>query len=366
MEKIQTKWLVLLHVVIFFFGVSAWLGINSTYVQLPLLVEVAPEQWSLPSFIVISIQIANIGPILYTTLQNRKLCKDSTLIGVILLIGLIGVLLFGFLYEKTAIVFGKERSVSILVLVFALALVGCTSSVLFMPYMGRFKEIYLVTYLIGEGASGLVPSIIALIQGVGGNTICVPSSSSETRFEEYTPPPRFGVQTFYNIIFVVFCLSLIAYLLLEFFPVFKHEYSTVSIDHGNNYLYNTQKESEKNTEELKKLSSFNYAFLLILLGMICTLVNGFFPSVQSYSCLPYGNVAYHLAVTLSQISNPLACFLAFFIPYKSIRTISYLTLFSMIFVVYLLFTTFMHPPPLRGTNLGVILVVSILTEFLKT
>ena len=38
--------------------------------------------------------------------------------------------------------------------------------------MGVFKDIYLNSYLVGEGMSGFVPSIAALIQGVGGNPYC--------------------------------------------------------------------------------------------------------------------------------------------------------------------------------------------------
>lgn len=48
------------------FGLGAWIGINGIYVQLPLLVNKAPEGWSLPAYMVMLVQIANLGPILYT------------------------------------------------------------------------------------------------------------------------------------------------------------------------------------------------------------------------------------------------------------------------------------------------------------
>ena len=48
------------------FGIGAWIGINGIYVQLPLLVNTAPEGWSLPAHMVMLVQIANLGPILYT------------------------------------------------------------------------------------------------------------------------------------------------------------------------------------------------------------------------------------------------------------------------------------------------------------
>ncbi len=43
------------------FGVGAWISINGLWVELPLLVQALPEGWSLPSFMSIIIQIANIG-----------------------------------------------------------------------------------------------------------------------------------------------------------------------------------------------------------------------------------------------------------------------------------------------------------------
>lgn len=48
------------------FGLGAWIGVNGVYVQLPLLVHDAPEGWSLPAHMVMLVQFANLGPILYT------------------------------------------------------------------------------------------------------------------------------------------------------------------------------------------------------------------------------------------------------------------------------------------------------------
>ena len=48
------------------FGLGAWIGINGIYVQLPLLVNTSPEGWTLPAYMVMLVQIANLGPILYT------------------------------------------------------------------------------------------------------------------------------------------------------------------------------------------------------------------------------------------------------------------------------------------------------------
>ena len=59
---------------------------------------------------------------------------------------------------------GAERSTMLFVFVFLLSLVDCTSSVLFLPYMGLYRDVYLNSYLVGEGMSGFIPSIAALAQ----------------------------------------------------------------------------------------------------------------------------------------------------------------------------------------------------------
>lgn len=360
------------------FGIGTWIGINSTYLQLPLLVASAPEGWSLPSFIVIVIQLANIGPILYTIIQKyspRKM-NDSYLIYGLYAIGIAGALLMSFFYDQTVLVGSVERSVPLLAVVFLLALVGCTSSVLYMPYMGRFKDIYLITYLIGEGLSGFLPSIVALIQGVGGNAECIESANSTVEnphFESWTPPPRFGTFEFFLFVFGVFILSAVAFLFLDKHKVSKQEYAAVVIRNGNHYEYEEKRahscvdepmtgSGEDVVQKLSKSSvtTCQYYYLLILLTIVCLFGNGILPSIQSYSCLPYGNVAYHLTVTLSSIANPVACFLAVFLPHHTVRRISVLFLLGSLIGVYGMTTAVMSPkPPLMGSAWGEALVVSI-------
>lgn len=59
------------------------------------------------------------------------------------------------------------------------------------------------------------------------------------------------------------------------------------------------------------------AFIYILVAFVNALTNGVLPSVQTYSCLSYGPVAYHLSATLSSMANPLVCFLSMFLQLRS-------------------------------------------------
>ncbi|CRK91639.1 CLUMA_CG005291, isoform A [Clunio marinus] len=351
----------LVDVLAVFFGVGTWIGINSTYVQLPLLVNATPEGWNLASYIVIIIQIGNIGPLLYTLLQKIAPIKDSFIIYFLLAIGIIAGFCMAFLYPITAEILGAERSLAIFVNVFLFALVGCTSSVLFMPYFGRFRDIYLVTYLIGEGLSGFLPGVLALIQGVGGNDQCI---KTDTGIERFSPPPRFGTQTFFLVVSSLFIASFVSFFLLDQLKIVRNEYAeSVTIGHGNTYEYNVKQPKAGDDEvptkpEGKQLSDKNYRGLLVLLGVVCMFSNAIFPSIMSFGTLPYGNIAYHLAVTLSSIANPVACFIAVFVTNTSIRNIIALCVITIPFATYSMTTAVMSPnPPLMNKVMGEILVV---------
>ena len=91
--------------------------------------------------------------------------SDNICILILLLIGTTSSFLLSAFWDETTIIGGVEHSTWLFVLVFFLSLVDCTSSVLFLPFMAIFRDIYLNSYLIGEGMSGFIPSIVALAQG---------------------------------------------------------------------------------------------------------------------------------------------------------------------------------------------------------
>lgn len=412
----------LVDVLAILFGISAWITVNGMFVQLPLMVQTQPEGWNLPSYISVIIQIANVGPVLYSISQKLfpGKIKDSWIIYVILILGSAASLLMAFFYHKTSIIHDSEYSTALFALTFFGALVGCTSSVLFMPFMGNFLEIYLISYFIGEGLSGFLPSAVALIQGIGGNPVCIPESENSSVLVPYTEPPRFSTEAFFFFLFFMMTLSTISFFLLNNLRFCQSERTdsqtrsqTLSMKYSqtvegsrnsrassHNTVFTVREDVEilmKDPETSKmhsklsatdentnrhgntgvkcdavstpisqpsadmrqsSLSQTVYIYFLLLAAWVCMFANGIFPSIQSYSCLPYGNVAYHLSVTLGSMANPMACFLAFFYPYSSVRTISILTSLSTIITGYIMTTAFLSPvPPLVNTIGGEFLVV---------
>ena len=79
----------------------------------------------------------------------------------------------------------------------------------------------------GEGLSGLIPGLLGLAQGVGGDAICVNTSLNDNDTEyglipEY-PPARFSVEVFFFCLFLLICISGIAFTLLHFAPFSQPE-----------------------------------------------------------------------------------------------------------------------------------------------
>ncbi|XP_017026894.1 solute carrier family 52, riboflavin transporter, member 3-A [Drosophila kikkawai] len=349
-----------------FFGIGTWLGVNGTFIQLPLLVDEAPEGWSLPSYLSVMVQIGNLGPLLYTAIQkySPKKLNDGWTIHGVLLVGAISCLLTAFFYNRTAPVNGTDHSVALFVLTCFTALNACTSSVLFMPYMGRFKEQYMVTYFIGEGLSGLLPSVTALIQGIGESGECTLVNVTETGdpiYELLKTPPRFDTRVFFLILFGLMVLSYVGYTLLNSLPVARREYAQVTVTEGNKYVYG-EADNQQQAVKVEKLSKGQYTYLLLLIGAISLFSNGMFGSIQSYSSAPYGSKAYHLAATLSVIANPVACFMAMFLHFTSLRLITILSILAGLLTSYVFTTAALSPlPPLHDQTVGAVLVVTAWT-----
>lgn len=243
---------------------------------------------------------------------------------------------------------------------FVTALVGCTSSVLFMPYMRNYREIYLVSYLVGEGLSGFIPSTVALIQGVGSNQGCVNVTKPDSNHLEFIPAssdPRFSSQIFFIFIGTLLCLSFFSFVGLNILPVALGERVKLPSSMETLPTDTTAPPSYK-TNSGWKMPKHTYYYLLVMMAVICLLGNGTLPSIQSYSCLPYGSVAYHLTVTLASIAGPLAMSLGFFIQTPEVKLLNILTAISLVLSGFVLYLAAKSPnPPLQHSWMGEFMVV---------
>ena len=200
------------------FALSTWLDINGVWVELPLIVNQAPEGWALPSYLTLAIAISNIGPliiILFKIIFKERL-NERIFIYIEIIVGIISCALIAEYWNKTSYFAGQQRSVFFIILVFLLGTLDTTSTVTYADYMKRYNSKLLNALYLGESLTSLIPSILASIQGVGGEAICRENST----YPEYSAP-RFSVQVYFWIFVGLIFLSLVAFLILEFSNIAK-------------------------------------------------------------------------------------------------------------------------------------------------
>ncbi|KAL4617126.1 riboflavin transporter 2-like [Arapaima gigas] len=362
----------LTHVLAGLFGMGSWVAINGMWVELPLLVPEIPEHWYLPSYLTVLIQMANVGPLLVTLLHRFRpgALNEPAIIYAIVSVGCVACFLLAILWKRTVEIAGTPRSAPLLVLTFFLSVVDCTSSVTFLPFMMRLQPQYLTTYFIGEGLSGLVPALVALLQGVGvvhcrnsthtSNGTLGNGSGAPPELEAHYQPANFSAEAFFVFLGVMMVVCLGAFLLLDRHPAVREEKPMIAAPDG------VQREPQSSFGA-GTYSGPQVLFIFVVLAWVNALTNAVLPSVQSYSCLPYGNKAYHLAATMAALANPLASFIALFLPIRSLLLMAFLTLSGTGIGAFIMAVAATSPCPLLVHHAaGTILIVAAWVLFVLT
>ena len=230
------------YISVMLFAMSTWIAIVGVWVEMPLLVNALPESWNLPSYLVIIIQCANLGPASYAIWDKmrqrnqhsrdehrQRSCIDVEVAFslVIILTAILSMTLLSFFWNHTVVIASVHRSVALLTLVCFASLACCTSSVVFLPYMARFPSVYISAYYFGQGLCGLVPGVLGLAQIAGQEPQCLNKTDSNDSvtlstadatpsYIVYYSSPRFSVSAFFALIAVLLCVSAVAFCCLNF------------------------------------------------------------------------------------------------------------------------------------------------------
>ena len=306
-------------ILVIMFAMSSWIDLFGILVELPIFVNKLPEGWALPSQMGMALFAANIAPVLF--LIAVKLCpskiKEWPFIAIIIGVGCTMCLSLVFLWDKTIDVAGTKRSIGLLGTVCVLSVVDSTSSVVYIPYMAKFKVQYLTAYFIGESMGSFIPGLLGLVQGVGNEPKCLNSTFvlfNETgdnitgwKIEEVYATPLFSVEVFLMGLFGILVLSGISFSCLHLAPFCKKEYSKINrvpsnetVLKGNDVMIPSQAEDGSNDETFLPnlsnnenissltISTRKYIYVLILTGSLSVFNYGILPSTAPYSVIPYG------------------------------------------------------------------------------
>lgn len=369
--------LVLTHLLVALFGMGSWAAVNGIWVELPVVVKDLPESWSLPSYLSVLVALGNLGLLVVTLWRRLAPGKGERVpIQVVQALSVVGTVLLALLWHQVATVAGQYHSVAFLTLALVLALACCASNVTFLPFLSHLPPPFLRSFFLGQGLSALLPCVLALVQGVG-RLECPPAPTNGTPGPPHNFPERFSASTFFWALTALLVTSAAAFQgLLLLLPAPS---SMPAGGPGRGLRVGTPGMEEEEGEaavplqeppvqaagttpspdpEAPWLLSGRSVCLLGLLAVTNALTNGVLPAVQSFSCLPYGRLAYHLAVVLGSAANPLACFLAMGVLCRSLAGLGGLSLLGVLFGAYLMALAVLSPcPPLVGTTAGMVLVV---------
>lgn len=209
-------------------GSASWLTVNSVFAELPLFASTAPEGWGLGALLGLAIQLANVFALAYLAIRACWLPRVSakargvatawrgsdpllpvagavpgsedgaglelsrrdslqrgtgqhdgegaatlsaasgtvTNVAVlfVLVVGMAATVLLGATWSATVAVGGAEHSVALLALTFLAGGVDCVSTVTFWPFAGLFAPEMTTAMAVGEGMSGVLPGLLALVQ----------------------------------------------------------------------------------------------------------------------------------------------------------------------------------------------------------
>ncbi|XP_021962188.1 solute carrier family 52, riboflavin transporter, member 3-A [Folsomia candida] len=353
------------------------------WVELPHLTQKLPESWALGSYLTVMIQLANVGPLIYWYARVNKLCSEVVAIHVQMLIGTIACIALIGWWDVTLVIAGKERSIVLYLASYGLSIVDCTSSVVFLPYMARFKGHHMTPYLIGEGLSGFLPSLVALAQGITDESeancpneeLNITSDDEEFLLNDKIistseqKHPRFSANVFFIFLLVILLVSWIAFTLMDQLSLCRSERIDLETDielesAAENFIPDKKIPPEEEvTCSEKNPGSFKFTrefiWLLGLMAWGCFTTFGAMPSLQSYSCLPHSADVFFYAVTLAGLAYPGACTVGFFLEIRTPRVLNSLTLIGSGIGVYILVCAVESPyPPFLGTSYGSVIMVA--------
>jgi len=373
------------HILVLFFGAGAWVAVNGIWVELPIIVDQSPERWELASYLTLITQAGNIGPIAITLWQyfsssNKKVVNEKIVIYVILAIGTLACFALCFVWNKTATIAGANHSLPLFVLWFFISFVDCTSSVTFLPYMKLFPAAFLTTYFIGEGLSGFIPSVFALIQGAS-DTECQNVSWTQGNVTVNTlyavnNPPRYSPEIFFSLVFLMMLVCSFCFILLNVSSgARKLHIKTTNASYEMTPLPNEGSSATGAAEVMvkasddgllstptytNKLSTASYSFCLAVIFVLTGLSNGILPALSTFTALPYGETPYHLAQALGNMANPTACIVAMLLPTTSLVSVAGVFVVTLACGIYLLTLAVLSPCPLfiNQGSLGAALMVT--------
>ena len=316
------------------FGLPTWALVDGTWASLSQLAEHLPEGYNISAYLILSLTLGNIFPILigYIMEKSHSQILLVRLIYFILVTGFITGILMGIVWEYSVTVSGTAISLPLMLLFFIVGACSSSSNVTHYMYVSTYLPRNTTDLGTGMGVGSMISGILGILQGVwlinyGFSTtiyyitlslLYLPAMLSFYRLKtsksnDMTESKKIRESA-----------SLIANLESNPFSSFQESSSSSVSD--------IQFVSKENLLKEKYQSFFTSYFPILLLQLTNSALGyGFVPALISYACgkFPNANTILLFSTGLSAIIDP--CF-RFFTNYYRFRTFQQLLIASAVLV----------------------------------
>lgn len=350
----------IVELIVLLFGIGSWFGVTTIFSQMPKISASAPEEWLLPFYLSITVQCGNAISLFYVYVRksSARQLNDAHAICMLMAVGCLAAICMPFMYEITV----GNVSIALHIFTFIFATIGGFSSMLFMPYMKRFRANYLFIFFFGQSLNDLVSIALAVIQGMWGSSECIYRETQFPQFVRHTASPLFNSNVAFLLVFPVLAMSTAAFILLNKMKVCRDE---LDVETLSNDVKTERRcdaiESNDTTTEVRDPTQLNFYHLILANALIGFAATSIFPFIHSFTCQQYSRrpFSYNLTIALIAIYNPLIWFVVTLMPQQCVRLVRMCNARLSILVPYLLFVIFdfFWGWPLHSL-LGLILLVS--------
>ena len=352
------------YILFILFGLVSWTAANGVLSESPVLTAILPECYRLTSFIVIIVQCANIGPITYLIIWclvklawKKTLFLNIAAIYCTLIFALIASVCIAIFWNQKIVISDVTISLAFFILTGCLAISDCTSTILFLPFVALYPTAYISALYIGEGLSGVVPSLWALVQG---------SPSREcSQTGSHIDGVRFTPTLYFLVITVITVISLIAFTLILLLPSARRERHKMSAALSNNQ--SSDNEDIADEETIAHTNSANLSYLNIVQYIsiqiiLCIFANSFLYSIAPYFTLPYGSSTFLLTLNLTLIAVPIGSLLGGLFNPRKLLTLWCLLAIYLLAAIWLIFLAVCgEQKPMQGSIIGEFHVIVLLS-----
>lgn len=347
----------LVELLVLLFGLGSWFGVTTIFSQIPAIS--APEDRTMPLNLSLTVQCGNAIALLYLYFHRTTAIPFRDVHAIILLaVGCVAAICMPFTYHIKV----GEMSIALHIFTFIFATIGGFSSMVFMPYMKRFRGNYLFVFFFGQSLNDLLSNALAAIQGMWGSSECIYSDTKFPAFFRHTAKPLFQPHIAFMFIFPILAMSMAAFILLNKMKACRDE---LVADTEPNDVDIKQRSDPINSDgisaEVQDASKLNFTHLYMANVLIGFAVTDIFPFMHSLTCQQYMRRPnmYNLTISLIAVYNPLLWFVANLMPQQCFRIVRMCKVRVVFILPYLLWLVYgiccFYP---LHSLLGLILLVS--------